>query len=475
MPLRLLLLVAVLARSGDAQVLDTSQRAGAAIVGGVVHDSITHQPLAGATVQLVSDNLTSVVRTVVSDSLGRFSLGDVQAGRYKLGFLHPILDSIGVEPPPREVHVDGRRPVRVDLAIPSPTRIRTAICGRRRARDSSSVLVGVVRDGRLGEPAGGVRVTAEWLEFTFSSNGLARCIARLDATTAENGWFAMCSVPSAGTLELSARRGADTTDFIEVPLSPEGFVRADLYLGPSRTSVAIDSAHRAEGVAAVHRPLPSGDARLSGTVHAVSGGQPLQGALVSITAGPQTRANERGEWLLTDLPVGTRMLEVRAVGYYPERRQVNIVAGAPPVRLALSTLRAVLDTVRIVAARVRGRDLRGFIERSRSGAGRYLDEAEIARRNPLVASDLFRMMPGLRVERTTHGEISLTMRGIFSDSCVPAFYIDGHHFRNLNGDDIDTWVQPKEIAGIEVYTGPGRPPQFHEAMSDCGSIVIWTK
>lgn len=475
MPFRLLLLVVLLARPVDAQVRDTTQPAPGAVVSGIVHDSIARLPLAGATVQLVGDNPASFVRTVLSDSLGQFALGDVNVGRYRLGFFHPMLDSLGVDAPLREVRVDGQQPVRADLAIPSATRIRAAICGTRTARDSSSVLVGVVRDARVGEAADGVTVTAEWLEFSFSSNGLVRRIARLVAVTGETGWFAMCSVPSAGTLELSARRGADTTDIIEVALSSEGLVRRDLYLGPMRLSVAPDTAPRAEAIIAPTRRLPRGEARLSGTVTSVAGGRPLQGAQVSITAGPQTRANERGEWTLVDLPVGTRMLEVRAVGYYPERRPVNVVAGAPPVRVSLSTLRAVLDTVKIVAARVRGRDITGFLDRSRSGAGRYLTPEDIARRHPIVTSDLFRVFPGLRVDRTPLGDVSLTMRGMFSSRCVPAIYLDGHHMRNLTADDIDGWVRPKEIAGIEVYTGPGIPPQFYEGMTDCGSIVIWTK
>lgn len=475
MPFRLLLLVVLFARPVDAQVRDTTQPAPGAIVSGVVHDSIARSPLAGATVQLVGDNPASFVRTVVSDSLGRFALGAVEAGRYKMGFFHPMLDSLGVEAPLREVRVDGQRPVRSDLAIPSPARIRTAICGPTRARDSSSVLVGIVRDGREGNPVSRVTVKAEWLEFSFSSNGLVRRIARLVAITGETGWFAMCDVPNAGTLELTASRDADSTDLIEVQLSSAGFVRRDLYLGPPLARLAIDTTRRADAVAPAQRRLSLGDARLTGTVIAAAAGRPISGAQVSITAGPQTRANERGEWALSDLPVGTRMLEIRAVGFYPERRPVNIVAGAPPVRVALSTLRAVLDTVRIVAARVRGRDIRGFLERTRSGAGRYMMPEDIARRQPLVTSDLFRVFPGLRVDRTPLGEVMLTMRGTFEDACVPAFYLDGHRMRNLSAGDIDTWVHPKEIAGIEVYSGPGTPPQFHEGMTDCGSIVIWTK
>jgi len=461
----LLSIVVLLAQSASAHAQDPT-RAPDATVSGVVHDSIAHQPLAGATVQLVTDSLPSFIRTAVSDSLGRFALGGVPPGRYKLGFLHPLLDSLGVDAPLSEVRVGGQRAVRADLAIPSPARIRAAICGPKPALDSSSVLVGVVRDARGGAPASGVSVTGEWLELTFTTKGLGRRIPRLVATTGENGWFAMCNVPSAGTLALRATRGADSTDLLEVQLSAEGFVRTDVYLGAERTP----------GGAAPPAGTPGGtEVRLSGTVIAAVGGRPLPGAQVSMAGDAQTRTNERGEWTLVDPPIGTRMLEVRAVGYYPERRPVNVVAGARPVRVALSTLRAVLDTVKITAARVRGRDISGFIERSRSGHGRYVTEEDISRRKPLVTSDLFRVVPGLMVDRTPLGDTQITMRGSVSETCAPAFYLDGKYMRNLSADDVDDWVRPQEIAGIEVYTGAGLPAQFQQEMTGCGAIVIWTK
>jgi hypothetical protein len=47
--------------------------------------------------------------------------------------------------------------------------------------------------------------------------------------------------------------------------------------------------------------------------------------------------------------------------------------------------------------------------------------------------------------------------------------------RELTADDIDGWVAPDEVAGIEVYMQGTVPAQFQPGLSDCGSIVIWTK
>ena len=53
-----------------------------------------------------------------------------------------------------------------------------------------------------------------------------------------------------------------------------------------------------------------------------------------------------------------RTLDIRAVGLYPERFAVDVIANAPPIEVAMNTMRTVLDTISIRA--VRGR-LRGFL------------------------------------------------------------------------------------------------------------------
>ena len=124
------------------------------------------------------------------------------------------------------------------------------------------------------------------------------------------------------------------------------------------------------------RRVRVGDGRLTGRVVRIADGRPLAGARVGIVNGPQTTANELGEWTLLNAPAGTRMLDVRGVGYYPESRPVDVVAGAAPVRSALFTLSAMLDTVKVSASRLRfDPDQSGFEDRRRSGA-RSLSDAD---------------------------------------------------------------------------------------------------
>ena len=471
----------------DAQVAGAGRVTATATVSGTVFDSLARAPLAEASVQLVSaDNPAGFARTVTSDSLGRFTLTEIPDGLYTLGFFHPVLDSLGVIAPLREVFIGGQRPVQADLAVPSPARVRTAICGKPASADSGAVVTGVIRNAADGTPAEGVSVRGEWLELAFTPKGMIRRMPHMVTKTGKSGWFAMCNVPSLGSVLLSASRGADSTDIIEVAIPPDGFVRRELFLGRAETASASELRVTDSGLR-----MHTGDVRLSGTVVAEADGRPIADALVSITEGPQTRANARGEWTFTNAPAGTRMIEVRALGFYPERRPVHMVPGALPVRIALPTLKAVLDTVRVRAARY-NRDRSGFSQRAHTGPGRYMTSADIARRPATFTTDLFRMIPGLRIGFATDTLFSdmvinvdpnalsatdrrILMRGITGNWCTPAIYLDGVHMPSLDADAIDAWVRPNNVLGIEIYSEATVLSQFEQARSGCGTVVIWKK
>lgn len=456
-------LAACTAGHASAQPSVAAQRA---MVYGIVHDSVAVRPLNGAVVQLVADDtLANFGRTIVSDSTGRFSFDDVPAGRYTLGFFHPMLDSLGLEPILRSVAVTGAGAVQADLAVPSPARLRTAMCGAPNGQSPGAVLIGSVHSALGRTPEAGVTVIAEWIELTFGTGGMTRRTPRRTTTTRENGWFSFCNVPGPGLLMLMATRGADSTAMVEVQVSAAGFQRRELYLGPARLAAGADSTRR------VH----VGDGRLSGIVRASGDGRPLSGAQISIIDGPQTRSNARGEWALTDAPPGTRLLEVRAVGYYPERRAVDIVDSIAPLRVALATFKSVLDTMKISATRTVDQNLVGFQERRRSSIGRFLTPREIAVRQPFVTSEIFRSVPGLFLDRTMDAEEKVMMRGLFADRCEPAIYINGQWMNGLTSGDLDGFIRPNDIAGIEVYMAGQAPAQFQPGLGGCGSLVFWTK
>jgi hypothetical protein len=440
-----------------AVVLLASASAGAeaqvhASITGVVYDSIGRTPLRGAEVQLVAtDSPSGVVRTVISDSAGRFRFDSVAAGSHLLGFIHAILDSLGLEPIGRKVEISEARVLTVDLAVPSTARMRTIVCGRA---SSGGLILGVVRDARTHSGISGVLVTARWLEIAISTTGIATERHSAADTTHPTGWFALCDVPGPGRTLLVAHQGADSTDAIDVNVSDDGFLRRDLYIG-----------------AAADAPTHT----LSGTVMTAGDtSRPIAGARVRL-AGAEVEANDRGEWTLTNVRAGTRVLQVRAVGHVPEQRVVDVVAGTPPVYVALYTNRAMLDTIKVTAARLSA-NMRGFDSRRRAGMGRFLTAEEITERRPAQTSDLFRMMPGLDVGQPSFGQKQLVMRDNVNRFCNPVVYLNSVYFTQLSADELDALVDPLSIVGIEVYRPPFVPPQFSMGAGDggCGAIVIWT-
>lgn len=476
-----------------AQVLPAQSApatAAVATVSGTVRDSVAHGPLAQAIVQLVSATDPSrFSRTENADSLGRFAFASVPDGQYKLGFFHPMLDSLGIEAPLRDVFVDRQRSLRMDLGIPSAATLRRAMCGRqsssRTVTDSGGVVVGFVRDARTMNAAANATVTAQWAELTVSVRGLERRMPRNVVKATPEGWFVLCDVPSSGPVEFLAAARGDSTDRIELEMPRDLFLRRDFFVGPPRPVVRLAAGDTAQRAATPRVADPSANRRLSGVVLTRDGGLPIVGAEVKLVDGLQVRSNARGEWSMADVPVGTRMLEMRAVGYYPERRVVDVVEGIAPVRAELATLKSVLDTVKIRAARDADRHKSGFDARRRQGYGRYVTAADIDRRQPLNVSDMLRMQPSVRLERTSDGGTSITMRGAIGaafenrdeERCVAEFYLDGTFVGALSAEDLDSYFTPRSIMGIEIYAGATVPAQFNRGLAGtaCGVIAVWSK
>ncbi len=85
-----------------------------ATLSGLVWDSTRAAPLAGAAVYL-----SGTQHTANSDERGRFTLRDLPAGSYTLGFMHPRLAELNVLPAPRQVSIAAATSGDVLLAIPA--------------------------------------------------------------------------------------------------------------------------------------------------------------------------------------------------------------------------------------------------------------------------------------------------------------------------------------------------------------------
>ncbi len=474
--LTLALTASVSAIGAYAQVVPARSAPTGGSVSGIVFDSLAGLPLGDALVQLVNaDSLSLPTRTVTSDSSGRYRLMGVPRGRYLIGFMHPMLDSIGIEPRPREVFIDGAGAMRSDLSIPAPTTLRTVICGGDAVAAGDALLIGFVRSAADRSAVDSATVNAQWVEMTLQRGSLTREIAHRTVATQETGWYAICGAPSAGTVLLRASHAADSTEALELEVPANGFLRRDLYFGRARLAATDTVGAATDSLALSLGARRMGDGRLSGRVVGVRGGEPLAGARVGVVSGSQTRTDAAGRFTLTNLPTGTRTLEVRAVGRYPIMMPVDVVEGAAPLRIAMATLQSVMDTVRITATRGGSGPLLAFMQRKKSsGTGRFITSEDVQARRPIYTTDMLRTLPGVSFARDRNGEEFMAMRGTVSGQCRATVFLNGMSMRGLSVNDINGFVQPMNVIGIEVYSSAGAPQQFSE-QNGCGSVVIWSR
>ncbi len=155
------------------------------------------------------------------------------------------------------------------------------------------------------------------------------------------------------------------------------------------------------------------------------------------------------------------------------------------LRLSYILARAtnLLDTIRVKETRVSMRMLE-FESRRAAGIGQFITQEQIERRGSRDASDFLRTLRGIEVSRITNnqfaGTVALSKReggsvgGDGSGANSLQVILDGivlPRFFNL-----DLLPSPKQIAGIEVYSGAATvPPQFGGADRRCGMILIWTR
>jgi len=129
-------------------------------VRGEVLDSIRQKPLTGATVQLVAADTPGRILAAVSNLQGIFQFDDVPAGVYLAGFLHPVLDTLGVESNLFRVEVSTTETITIGLGTPSAGTLIEARCGAPSAELPRGMFFGTVRQTNgtpLTGPAGGHR------------------------------------------------------------------------------------------------------------------------------------------------------------------------------------------------------------------------------------------------------------------------------------------------------------------------------
>jgi hypothetical protein len=213
---------------------------------------------------------------------------------------------------------------------------------------------------------------------------------------------------------------------------------------------------------------------------------PMSVATITVVGtGARVTTGDNGRFRLTDVPAGQYLLIVRRIGFAPTSGIVQVSLG-DTLRLAYSLARsvAVMDTVRIREHRVSMR-MTEFEHRRLQGVGQFVTQEEIERRaSSTQAFDFLRQLSGIEVSRQTDqgafgAMIALSRReggslGMGQTACPMQILLDGIILPS--SFDLQLLPPPKQISGIEVYSGPATvPAQFGGNDRRCGLIAVWTR
>ena len=445
---------------------------------GTVSERIPSRSLGAVSVSVARLDTETVARSATPDGKGHYRIEPLAPGRYLVQVTAPVLDSLELALPSRELRVAAGESVRSDFELPFGSTLRDAVCAGLTLDKGKAVVAGRAIDADTDAPIAGGDVVVSWSALAVDK--ASRAIASQDhaarVRTGARGEYRLCGVPTDTWLTVQLQHSGRGGAALKVSVTEEeGAVVRNLSLSGSSaaTLAALDSAERAE-------PAPGGDSTaaelgLTGTA-AVSGivrgpgGQPLANAEVRVRdAAASALTNETGHFVLSRLPAGTQVMLVRHLGYELTEIPVELRSGRS-VTHDIQLVRAVsLDSIRVVALRSMYSEFE--YDRHAYFLGKFLTLDDIEKKKPTDVSDMFATLGGFRV--MGHGPNAIVRSEIakFAHPGCGAVrvVIDGVEGAAIND------VRPSEVAGIEAYRMGDFAPAAYAVRGGCGVVIVWTK
>ena len=452
-----------------------AQRPVQARITGIVYDSLSHHPLTGAMVRIVKASDPSVGRSATSDLFGRFTYDSVPAGAWLATFLHPVLDSLRLEPGIVRIEIQEAGEIVVPLTLPSAHTLMLLNCRAQLAADLG-VIVGEVRRASDDAPLVHATVEVSWPEWVLQKGRMVTDQRVRTAETDSSGRYVLCGAPSGATLRGVAWSAADTSGAVEVMTPEAGYSMLDFVIAPvEHIAVKPDSTSDATVRVSVRR----GRAVVSGTI-TTADRRPLANAVVRVIGiGSQVRTTAAGAYTIRDAGAGTQTVEARAIGYQPVRQMVRLSeSSATTVNLRLPTQRVQLDTVRVAAGKSVPVEVRAIERRWRAGVGTIIDGATIRDHSTMFVTDALRGVGGLTIRQVGGYGQTVMMRTSYGAECPATIILDGSALPPSQAASItiDDVARREDIAAVELYVRPSLvPAEFLSMTSQCGVIAIWTK
>jgi len=207
---------------------------------------------------------------------------------------------------------------------------------------------------------------------------------------------------------------------------------------------------------------------ITGVVRAAAKGPVLEGARVALLGTTlAVITSKRGEFVFNGLIPGKYVIQASAIGYGTLSSEIEVKAK--------ETLEVEFETepegVRLPDLNVAEKPNLPpeFLRRSESGGGRYMNRTDIERRNAATVGDLLRTVPGLRVSCNSFPCRIQMVRA--SRSCPLAYWLDG----SPADAGIVMLQPPRDLDGVEIYSGLAETPPELFQPNTCGALVLWTR
>lgn len=208
--------------------------------------------------------------------------------------------------------------------------------------------------------------------------------------------------------------------------------------------------------------------------------RPVQGATVRLVpdrAGVETRevvTDSGGAFRFRAPEPGTYRVAAERVGYARSTSEPMRMAYADSLQVVqrISATAVVLEPLEVVARERRfSRRLEGYFRRLDRGVpgAVFRTREDVDRMRPIHATDLLATTRGLHLRpRRGRGYVVLG-RG----DCLPKVYLDG---MRIEAWEVDDWVVPTDLEGIEVYPyGDLAPPEYGALTGGCAVVLLWTR
>jgi protocatechuate 3,4-dioxygenase beta subunit len=419
---------------------------------GVVADSISGAPLQGADVQA-----SGVATMVKTDSLGRFTIDSLAPGTYQVAVYHPLLESLDITLTTKPFSIGRDSAGVVTLAVPSiPTLVRR-YCADAQSSQAPSVIAGRVLDPDTEQPIENAQVSLAWEEvFLSKTTGVVRTPHELKAQTNSDGFFKLCALPNDLSGTLIVNRGNATSP--ELPVNVNGAL--------------LDF----QSVLLPAKPAPKGDGVVTGHVLSPAG-KAVSGARVDIPmAAVSMVTREDGGFRFIGVPSGTQMLVARSISYSTAAQQIDVTPREPiDVTLTLGEKSVTLDTVIVTARRNIALEKNGFSARKHAGGGHFFTAEDFDHRKPNYVTDMLKNLPSIMVRNVTGGSVIVGRTSSPYVRPCTRVWVDGFEWTSVMPGDLDSFVNPNDVIGMEVYQGDEVPSRFRAMGGNCLTLVIWTE